>query len=279
MSSGGEFKKVTCEDIQLVQNLIERCLQLYMNRKEVVSTLLQQAKIEPDFTELVWQKLEEENKEFFRAYYVRLIIRDQIKRFNDFLKRQVESVPMYATGSIPMSNGSQVRPVLQTIDGNLPHVYTNGALSVQSYAQAAMDVSAQARRIDASPNNLLSQNANLGMMQGPNVGMINSAGYSGNSRFPYGGERIPLEARPGIGDPSISPFSNVESRVQPLNENHLGGDTSFFGFLGQIPRNFSLSDLTADFTNRSEILEGYSGSAFLATDTNNFLDPQGRGKH
>lgn len=35
-----------------VQNLIERCLQLYMNQKEVVDTLLYQAKIEPSFTEL-----------------------------------------------------------------------------------------------------------------------------------------------------------------------------------------------------------------------------------
>ncbi|KAL0383463.1 UNVERIFIED_CONTAM: hypothetical protein Scaly_0633600 [Sesamum calycinum] len=35
-----------------VQNLIERCLQLYMSQKEVVSTLLHQAKIEPGFTEL-----------------------------------------------------------------------------------------------------------------------------------------------------------------------------------------------------------------------------------
>ena len=35
-----------------VQNLIERCLQLYMNQKEVVETLLEQAKIEPGFTEL-----------------------------------------------------------------------------------------------------------------------------------------------------------------------------------------------------------------------------------
>lgn len=35
-----------------VQNLIERCLQLYMNQKEVMNTLLIQAKIEPSFTEL-----------------------------------------------------------------------------------------------------------------------------------------------------------------------------------------------------------------------------------
>jgi hypothetical protein len=35
-----------------VQNLIERCLQLYMNQSEVITTLQYQAKIEPGFTSL-----------------------------------------------------------------------------------------------------------------------------------------------------------------------------------------------------------------------------------
>jgi uncharacterized protein (TIGR01589 family) len=43
-----------------------------MNMREVVAILQQQAKIEPDFTALVWQKLEEQNAEFFSAYYPRL---------------------------------------------------------------------------------------------------------------------------------------------------------------------------------------------------------------
>ncbi|KAG5583499.1 hypothetical protein H5410_054126 [Solanum commersonii] len=287
--SGEQVRKITREDIQLVQNLIERCLQLYMNQKETVDTLLHQAKIQPSFTEFVWQRLEEENHEFFRAYYTRLIVKDQITRFNELLERQAESMRMYATESVPVSNGSQIQPVAQnstsqetehaepnvklanmhpTVNGNLPHVYTNDALSVQSYAQAAMDVSAHARSIDLSPNMLLPQHANLGLMQGPNGGMINSAGYSGN----YGGEGILQQARPGVGN------SYVEPSVQPVIEDPWGVDTSSFGFLGKIPRNFSFSDLTADFPNTSEILEGYSGSAFLATDTNDFLDPQDRGE-
>ena len=40
------------------------CRHLLQN--EVVSILQQQAKIEPSFTQLVWQKLEEQNLEFFR---------------------------------------------------------------------------------------------------------------------------------------------------------------------------------------------------------------------
>jgi len=52
MPGGEDVRKVSRQDIQLVQNLIERCLQLYMNQKEVVDTLSLQAKIEPSFTEL-----------------------------------------------------------------------------------------------------------------------------------------------------------------------------------------------------------------------------------
>lgn len=38
-------RKVSTSDIQLVQNLIERCMQAYMPLKEVVSTLQAQAKV------------------------------------------------------------------------------------------------------------------------------------------------------------------------------------------------------------------------------------------
>ena len=58
-----------------------------MNMREVVAILQQQAKIEPDFTALVWQKLEEQNAEFFHAYYTRLRLKDQILAFNNLLEQ------------------------------------------------------------------------------------------------------------------------------------------------------------------------------------------------
>ncbi|GER46362.1 hypothetical protein STAS_23402, partial [Striga asiatica] len=51
-TSSNNNRKVSREDIELVQNLIERCLQLYMNRDEVVKTLLNRARIDPAFTTL-----------------------------------------------------------------------------------------------------------------------------------------------------------------------------------------------------------------------------------
>ena len=113
--------KVQPSDIQLVQNLIERCLQLYMSQREVTVTLQNsQAGVEPGFTQLVWQKLEEQNPDFFRAYYTRhallpprgghtghaspdthgealtspwgprLKLKDQIVLFNHLLEQQVQ---------------------------------------------------------------------------------------------------------------------------------------------------------------------------------------------
>ncbi|KAH7682338.1 Angiotensin-converting enzyme 2 protein [Dioscorea alata] len=52
-NASNEKRKVSREDIELVQNLIERCLQLYMNKGEVVKTLSSRARIEPGFTNLV----------------------------------------------------------------------------------------------------------------------------------------------------------------------------------------------------------------------------------
>ena len=46
------MRKISGNDIQLVQNLVERCLQLYMDKKEVAYTLQTQAGIEPGFTGL-----------------------------------------------------------------------------------------------------------------------------------------------------------------------------------------------------------------------------------
>ncbi|PIN10475.1 Angiotensin-converting enzyme 2 [Handroanthus impetiginosus] len=293
--SNGEVRKVSLQDIQLVQNLIERCLQLYMSQKEVVSTLLHQAKIEPGFTELVWQKLEAENQEFFRAYHLRLIVKDQITRFNQLLERQVElmhQVRQTGVASVPLSNGSQIHPTYQApqpagppikpenmhqaISG-VPNVYTNGVPSLQPCMQTSANMTSHGGRIDVPENMLLAQNSNTGMMQGMNGVTIKSEGaYANDSPFMFGADNNLLEPRNAIGEASVSNFNGGESS-QVMNETMLDQEMNSFGFLGQIPRNFSLSDLTADFTNSTDILENYSRSPFLGTD-GNFLDPHARGE-
>uniref|UniRef100_A0A1D1Z463 Trans-splicing factor Raa3, chloroplastic n=1 Tax=Anthurium amnicola TaxID=1678845 RepID=A0A1D1Z463_9ARAE len=121
VSSNDNNKKVSREDIELVQNLIERCLLMYMNRSEVVRILLNRARIEPGFTTLVWQKLEEENAEFFRAYYIRLKLKKQIFLFNNLLEHQYHLMKYPVPPKVPMApmqNGVHPIPA-----NNLPMGY------------------------------------------------------------------------------------------------------------------------------------------------------------
>ncbi|KAJ7972140.1 hypothetical protein O6P43_010073 [Quillaja saponaria] len=298
--SSGSARRVSRQDIQLVQNLIERCLQLYMNRNEVVETLLDQAKIEPGFTELVWQKLEEENQEFFKAYYLRLVVKHQIIEFNKLLEQQVQLMhQIHPAGvvSLPTSNGSHIPALHQNaacyaaehtgaalkpenihhpVGSSLSNVFNNGGSSLHMDMHNSVEMSAHANRIGAPPNMLSNQSSNMSFIQGMNGGMIKSEpGYTGTSPYMFDADGNVLEARPSIGDTSVASFNSVESNSLSLNEPLLDADTASFGFLGQIPRIFSLSDLTADFSQNSDILESYSKSPFLATDEN-FLEPHER---
>ncbi|KAF8085909.1 hypothetical protein N665_0642s0005 [Sinapis alba] len=303
--STGTVRRVSRQDIQLVQNLIERCLQLYMNQKEVVETLLEQAKIEPGFTELVWQKLEEENREFFKAYYLRLMVKHQIMEFNKLLEQQVHHMQqMHPTGltSVQNTNGSHIQSMNQKQLGyasehtdqslksgahhpmasNLSNAYLNGSSTLNTNVSPSVNISTHARRVDASPNMLSSQTTNMPMMQGMNGGgMIKSeTAFTNPASFMYGGgERNTLEGHSAVRETPIPSFSNESNNNQPLSDTLRDAEASTFGFLGHIPRNFSLSDLTADFSQSSEILESYDKSPFLVPDSENFLDSCDRGEY
>ncbi|CAN8259865.1 unnamed protein product [Cochlearia groenlandica] len=301
--SSGAVRRVSRQDIQLVQNLIERCLQLYMNQKEVVETLLEQAKIEPGFTELVWQKLEEENREFFKAYYLRLMVKHQIMEFNKLLEQQVHHMSqLHPTGvtSVQNTNGSRIQSMIQkqicyapertdqslksesahhpTVS-SLSNAYLNGSSTLNTNVASSVNISTHARRVDASPNMISSQTTNMPMMQGMNGGMIKSeTAYINPASHMFGGDRNALDGLSTVGEIPLASFRN-ESNNQPLSDLLLDAEASTFGFLGQIPRNFSLSDLTADFSQSSEILESYEKSPFLVPEADNFLDSHDRGEY
>ncbi|EXB72446.1 hypothetical protein L484_011446 [Morus notabilis] len=48
----GEPRPVTWEDVEVVKNLIERCMRMYLNKDQVVESLWEYAKIVPEFTEM-----------------------------------------------------------------------------------------------------------------------------------------------------------------------------------------------------------------------------------
>ncbi|XP_052482553.1 uncharacterized protein LOC105788326 isoform X2 [Gossypium raimondii] len=291
-------RRVSRQDIQLVQNLIERCLQLYMTQKEVVETLLAQAKIEPGFTELVWQKLEEENREFFQAYYLRLMVKQQIMEFNKLLEQQVQlmhqihpsgvssisnlngphlsQMPQNSSCCAPENAGKALKQEsLQHLMGSsLPNVFSNSSSSLYIGTHASIELPTHASRIHAPSAMLSTQNSNLGLMQEINGKMLKSAaGFSGSSAYMFGAESSLLDTRPTIEDTA---FNSAEPSTQSLNEPLLDADISSFGLLGQISRNFNLSDLAADFSPSSGILESYPRLLFLGTHNENFLDTHER---
>ncbi|KAJ4760644.1 histidine-tRNA ligase [Rhynchospora pubera] len=297
--SGGELPKVTRQDIQLVQNLIERCLQLYMNKKEVIDKLLALAKIEQSFTELVWQKLEEENRDFFNAYYVRLMLKNQIMVFNRLLDDQYRLMSKEHTSALtsapPVSNGSNPSTLNQNTwdmpcatTGRIPNnMMCNGG----SGSSAGALINGTHSQLIHTDRQVQCINPNPGSMNPPQTlsgstgrfnGVVNGAAPVIKTESSFGdvgfGFNDPgfLEPCPSMGDASGGSFSSSELTGQALADPILDIDSSF-GFLSQIPRNFSFSDLTEDFSQSAEILENYGRSPFLPSDANNFSDSTGEG--
>ncbi|CAM0947085.1 unnamed protein product [Alopecurus aequalis] len=291
--SGGEeddARKVSPKDIQLVQNLIERCLQLYMNQKEVVETLSFQAKIEPSFTELVWQKLEEENREFFKAYYVRLMLKNQIMVFNKLLEDQYRLMSKEHPSGVPSMtptapNGSDPSTLNQNAcfvpDGTstaMPDSFLhngnssgiiNGAPATDQYIYAGKVVHGIPSGMDASSSILSAHSSTVGQFNGGNGTTIKAeSSFSSNQGFAFGNESSFLEPGQSIGDASGGSFSSSELNGQPISDPILDMDISSYGYLGQIPRNFSFSDLTEDFSHSAEILENYGRSPFIPPENN-----------
>ncbi|KAM6583893.1 hypothetical protein CsatB_010895 [Cannabis sativa] len=295
-----ESKKVSRQDIELVQNLIERCLQLYMNRDEVVKTLLTRARIEPGFTSLVWQKLEEENADFFRAYYIRLKLKRQILLFNHLLEHQYHLMKYPMPPKVPlapMQNGIHPMPV-----NNLPMGYP-------VLPQPPMPATGQPH-LDSMNCGISNCHVVNGVPAPSNYHPIRM--NSGNDMLmdTSGGDMAPVippsSAMSSMSEMAMSPTSVASSGHFPFTASEISGigvdtsalDTAFTSDvassvglqlapdggpgnsrdslrpLDQIQWNFSLSDLTADLSNLGDLgaLGNYPGSPFLPSDSDILLD-------
>mmetsp|Transcript_3681 Transcript_3681/g.9464 ORF Transcript_3681/g.9464 Transcript_3681/m.9464 type:complete len:172 (+) Transcript_3681:70-585(+) len=99
----------TWEKIKEVQSLIERCMQHYMTQTEIIATLQVQAEIDPSLTCLVWQKLEEQNSDFFLSYSACLRLKDQIVAFNYLVEQQtrlLQKLTLSLPPGIQLNNGT-----------------------------------------------------------------------------------------------------------------------------------------------------------------------------
>ncbi|KAJ8547887.1 hypothetical protein K7X08_021123 [Anisodus acutangulus] len=297
-ASGYDNRKVSREDIELVQNLIERCLQLYMNKDEVVKTLLNRARIDPGFTTLVWQKLEEENADFFRAYYIRLKLKKQIILFNHLLEHQNHLMKYPVPPKVPlalMQNGISTMPVNNLPMGypvlqqppvpaaGQPHIdpmgisschVVNGMPAPGNYHPMRMN-SGNDMVIDTSAPDVAQAIPPSNAMSSMSDMAVSPTSVASSGHFPFTASDIS-----GIGvDTSAldAAFpSDVASSVGLLlpADNGIGNSRDSLRSLAQIPWNFSLSDLTADLSSLGDLgpLGNYPGSAFLPSDSDILLD-------
>ncbi|ELP88273.1 hypothetical protein EIN_226460 [Entamoeba invadens IP1] len=77
-------------DISLIQGLIEQYLQFYYNDEEIIREL-ERKNISAEMTSYILTKLREQNPNYFKAYEIRLTIKNQISRFNDLVQRHLVS--------------------------------------------------------------------------------------------------------------------------------------------------------------------------------------------
>lgn len=287
--SGGEGRKLTNQDIQLVQNRVEQCLQHYMDKKEVINTLIIHDNIDPRVTELVWQRLEEENQDFFKAYYLKLLVKDQIVEFNRLLSEQVELMHQIGFSEVAprlTSNGTNVSPTheisatctaqytrpLTTNDMQHKVVFHNGGAPIQSCLEGTFNVYGHRRKFDITPNVFTSQNSNVALAPPMNGKFVKTeAGFAGTFPSDFVPPSNFLDSRPLMCDASVSSFGPVEANEQYLNGTVLDGDSSPYGLLNQISQTFGLPELATDFNCNSDLLESICRPPFIETDAKNFV--------
>ncbi|XP_073147489.1 uncharacterized protein [Henckelia pumila] len=93
-----------------------------MNKSECKNDLQLHHEIHPDLTETIWNRIEEENGEFFRAYYVRLVCMQQIRKFNILIADQVSRMRVMALSGVtfPYLNWHQALALIAPAQQNQP---------------------------------------------------------------------------------------------------------------------------------------------------------------
>lgn len=276
-----DSKKVSREDIELVQNLIERCLQLYMNRGEVVRTLSTRARIEPGFTTLVWKKLEEENSEFFQAYYIRLKLKKQINLFNHLLEHQYNLMKYPVPQQVPLAptqNGMRPMPGYPLLQQpgipapGQPHVNTMacgppGYHIANGMPYHPIRMCSANGIMDNEPPEAAHAATVFGTVSSE-IAMSPSSAMSSNHVSFTPSELSAMDVDASVVD------TTVGADVANGGPLQIGLDSGDGSSLGQQIWDFSLSDLSADLTNLGDraALENYAGNPFLPSDSDILLD-------
>ncbi|CAH9131634.1 unnamed protein product [Cuscuta epithymum] len=282
-ASGSDNRKVSREDIALVQNLIERCLQLYMDKDEVIKTLLNRARIDPSFTSLVWRKLEEENADFFQAYYIRLKLKKQIILFNQLLEQQYHLMkypPILTSASLENSNNCSTAtnlpmgyPIMQQppIIPAASHSYVDPMMMSSCHVVNGMPALNNYHPMHMNSGNNMVIESDVAAAAVPQ-----SNGYSSMidtpASVPSSGHHFPFTA---LDTTFISDI--VTTTGLQLPSDYCAGSyrNNTLRSLDHYPWNFNLSDLSEDLPNLEDIGglgNHHQSSPFLHSDSDILLD-------
>uniref|UniRef100_A0A0D6R3J5 Angiotensin-converting enzyme 2 n=1 Tax=Araucaria cunninghamii TaxID=56994 RepID=A0A0D6R3J5_ARACU len=259
-----EGKQVTWEDIMQVKHFVETCIKSYMTKNEIIQALSTHAKIDPCFTQLVWQRLEKENQDFFRKYYIWLKIKEQILLFNHLLEQQHQLMVMESALDFrqpQLQTNMQRHFVSSEHATQFTHqsaLSSHGCFGADSKVQSVMEVptSRKSSLFDTSST------SNMNFNQDP--AMVRTEGFFCNPTT--------LMGRPSRACNMIDP--NEDGFL------HMGSLEGMQGSLGQSSMNRCVEDLSTMFqTNQGS----FSGPSFLSSSMNAFMSTSfqntGEGRH
>uniref|UniRef100_A0A7N0UFF0 Uncharacterized protein n=1 Tax=Kalanchoe fedtschenkoi TaxID=63787 RepID=A0A7N0UFF0_KALFE len=239
-----------------------------MTRDEVVKTLLTRAKTDPGFTTLVWQKLEEENADFFRAYYIRLKLKKQILLFNHLLEQQYHLMKYPVPPKLPVApiqNGIHPMPVPNMPIGypvmqqppmsatGQPHLdpmacgisschVVNGVPAPRNFHPLRMNSGNESMMVDTSSGDVAPAMPQNGVAPSISDMPMSPTSIGSSGHFPFSASDISgMAVDTSVLDATFT--SDVGSTVGLQLPD--GNSRS----LDQLTWNFSLSDLTADLSN------------------------------
>ncbi|KAF8012547.1 hypothetical protein BT93_I0649 [Corymbia citriodora subsp. variegata] len=156
-------------------------MQLYMDRHETACAVEIHTGIDRQITQMVWDRMEEQNPVFFRHYYIRVALKRQILQFNQLLEQQHQAMnfPPQNDSPVSMTNpeneakSDQIPGCVgsEEVVGSVPHPAPCSSLAHSS-------LEAQGARITATLDS-----AETPISQVPNL--IAGGHLAGNFRGPF----------------------------------------------------------------------------------------------
>lgn len=249
----GENRKVSWAEILRVKNFLETCIKSYMTKNEVIKALLTHANIDPSFTCLVWQRLERENHEFFRNYYIWLKVKEQILYFNHLLDQQHQLIVMERARDIQQPQlriSKQHYVVSSELASQLQHQITNFSRDNfgNNQVERAMEMPTvmQSSLLDAS--SMINMNFNQASA------VPSTEAFSSNTQMPLG---APFTAR----------------NVGGMDENgflHMGNFEGLTGSFEQFPMTRRTSESNTEFPNNQGSFRGHT---FFSSSMDTLMNP------